>query len=1122
MRIGGQRDAAKHVKRNTTAAIAAARARRVLGWGAVLICCFTLFYGVLTQRTYAAEDAEGQAVVQSDGSSTYTVDVALPDSEDKIAVEVNAPEGALPEGAELHAELLSDEADTKAVADELDKADVIYDGFTALDVHFTNADGEEIEPTGTVDVKFELPQAALGDDMDASTLAVQHFAEDENGDVTKVDAVADTDDATQGTVETTDDKATADFTVDSFSTFTITWNNNNAEQIHIIDSDGNEIGSGSLGSMSISNATTIEDVVSRISSSQQGSQLNGYTFYRAVAANSARNALTTDASVFGIRRNTSGSSYNRDWQYNTGNDNSGQADWNNLGNNNLYLIYNKNDEPVKVYVYVAGTGLSDECLDLLGIDPDTLDANGYFPAGEIYLDQSYFDGKSGVNTPGEPLINSESDWNQLVKALENMNTSTLIDMSTREWSNYSGMGRDWRGQVTGNVDYTSNQNNHVANYLSQAIWDGSYTWGSMHTALFHWHMNPAEQGNANYGFEDQTVQYHLDLFFTTNTITFKYGYNGIESGQYRDLNNAVDPRTYITGSPIQDPGAIPVPQGYSIEGYYTDPDFSPNSRWNGIGDPLTKDEVVYIKLTENKTLSPLVIQKETAGYDVENKDFSFTIATKNSEVAGEKYSVSGDVGEDDSITFSSDADGDGYYTASVTINDVTAQDGIDGTVYVWNLPVGVDYTITEDADSAEIEGYSCAASYKVNGEDAGTSGATVTTVADQYNSATVQVTNTYEKTRTGSLTIVKDIYGLNHEQVVKYVEGDLNPKKEGGLRFDVDYFNSKTGAVEDDYTNKEVFKGDWTFDTYQTLKHEDAFVTDKNAVTWEGEITEGSEDIANNEEASHYINSSLKYICVNDGVEHYQYKVTIKDVDLNDWYHVWENHADVVGYELSASVKAVNSSGEVDAEVLHGGRATAFQLTGDTTVTFTNTYTPLATLKIQKYEDTWNADSQNHGVNAGAGKDGEFTAPVNGQNGDTVLQGATFELHNANDTSSDSLVDTVTTGSDGLAIIENLKSGDYWLYETKVPAGYTLLDEPMHIKVDNGVITVAKGSGSLTEPDVSDKTNHVYTVTIENTGISEIPSTGGSGTISAGAVGVAIVVLAGAWLVSKRKGLPKA
>ncbi|MBM6676275.1 hypothetical protein H6A07_05905 [Olsenella uli] len=147
----------------------------VLGILSAVVLLGVLAVGLGTQRAYAA-----------DGGSEYTTTADMSDEAraavgGDVKVTVNAPNGALPEGAELCAKLLSDDADTQAVADELDKAEVSYDGFTALDVYFTDADGNEVEPSEAVDVRFELPQGALGDDVDASTLAVQHLAENDKG-----------------------------------------------------------------------------------------------------------------------------------------------------------------------------------------------------------------------------------------------------------------------------------------------------------------------------------------------------------------------------------------------------------------------------------------------------------------------------------------------------------------------------------------------------------------------------------------------------------------------------------------------------------------------------------------------------------------------------------------------------------------------------------------------------------------------------------------------------------------------------------------------------------------------------------------------------------------------------
>ena len=226
---------------------------------------------------------------------------------------------------------------------------------------------------------------------------------------------------------------------------------------------------------------------------------------------------------------------------------------------------------IKVYVYVAtidkegnSWASNAEFLDLLGISADTIDGNGYFPVGEIELDRSFLNGKTAANTQGEPLITSEADWSQLIAALGNLDTSTLTGI------------------------YEANRGNHVAEYLSQASKDFNRSWGSQRTALFRWDMSPS------YGFEDQTVQYHLDLQFNTNKITFITGNNGITSGTAKD-GTTVDSRTYITGSEIQEPRNLTIPDGYRFVGYYEDADFT--KPWNGIGTPLNEDQTVYIKIT---------------------------------------------------------------------------------------------------------------------------------------------------------------------------------------------------------------------------------------------------------------------------------------------------------------------------------------------------------------------------------------------------------------------------------------------------------------------------------------------------------------------------------------------
>lgn len=184
----------------------------------------------------------------------------------EVVVNVSAPEGALPEDVTLTASLVGsseDNADDQAVADvaaELDDADVEYDGFVALDISFVDADGNKVEPLQPVNVNFTLPAELLPEDVDASTLEVQHLKENEVGEVEAVETVADTADATEGTVtvegaavQTADSQPLADdaavnaeFAVSGFSTFTLTWKENkpfgghDTESINfnIVDTDG--------------------------------------------------------------------------------------------------------------------------------------------------------------------------------------------------------------------------------------------------------------------------------------------------------------------------------------------------------------------------------------------------------------------------------------------------------------------------------------------------------------------------------------------------------------------------------------------------------------------------------------------------------------------------------------------------------------------------------------------------------------------------------------------------------------------------------------------------------------------------------------------------------------------
>ena len=198
-------------------------------------------------ETAQEESASDETVVAS-AYPARTEEQTVPGTD--VTVQVGVPEGALPEDAKLTTALVGsseDAADDQAVSDvasELDKAEVEYDGFVALDISFVDADGNKVEPLQPVSVNFTLPAELLPEDVDASTLEVQHLEENAAGEVENVATVADAADTTEGTVTVeapaatlsaapaAEDEApampenaevTAEFTVDGFSKFTVTW-----------------------------------------------------------------------------------------------------------------------------------------------------------------------------------------------------------------------------------------------------------------------------------------------------------------------------------------------------------------------------------------------------------------------------------------------------------------------------------------------------------------------------------------------------------------------------------------------------------------------------------------------------------------------------------------------------------------------------------------------------------------------------------------------------------------------------------------------------------------------------------------------------------------------------------
>lgn len=236
--------------------------------------------------------------VTGEGIQEYTEET------DNVIVRASAPASVFDEEVKLVVKELPEGSDGYQEAEEALKAeDVLYEGMKALDITFVNEDGEEIEPNGEVQVSIQMKEGVLPEDADLETVEVHHLkAADAN--TVKAEAVADGAEKTDGTVlsaeeaaaeleaaeiseeevEAAIDKdaaAVAMFSVDSFSTFTITWGyGNNSVTVHYVDQAGNEIQGNQNRRVYVYNGdwVNLDQYGTAISGrTYQGAHLNSYT-----------------------------------------------------------------------------------------------------------------------------------------------------------------------------------------------------------------------------------------------------------------------------------------------------------------------------------------------------------------------------------------------------------------------------------------------------------------------------------------------------------------------------------------------------------------------------------------------------------------------------------------------------------------------------------------------------------------------------------------------------------------------------------------------------------------------------------------------------------------------------
>lgn len=109
--------------------------------------------------------------------------------------------------------------------------------------------------------------------------------------------------------------------------------------------------------------------------------------------------------------------------------------------------------------------------------------------------------------------------------------------------------------------------------------------------------------------------------------------------------------------------------------------------------------------------------------------------------------------------------------------------------------------------------------------------------------------------------------------------------------------------------------------------------------------------------------------------------------------------------------------------------------------------------------------------------------------------------------------------------LAGLDAGTYYLEETKAPAGYNLLKEPIKMVVtaeldkteDNPALTKLTIKVDEEQEKDGDTTSGAVSLNVENSSGVLLPSTGGMGTTLFYVVGAALILAAGALLVMKRR-----
>lgn len=211
-----------------------------------------------SEQSPAAPEAD-----PSENSESSEEEIETPAEKQPEEVSAEEPAPDVPENTE----------DTEETEEDPAEQEIVLEAF---DISILDQDGRPVEPKAPVEVRIIMKELPSDIELFRETAAVQHL-NTSSGEL-QVETVADTENA--GEIYFSDNTAAADFTLDSFSQFAITytqrvgWNDETrvTVNVHYVDTSGKEL-SGSTTGVNVTANQTLT-----LSSYQGRMNQSGYTY----------------------------------------------------------------------------------------------------------------------------------------------------------------------------------------------------------------------------------------------------------------------------------------------------------------------------------------------------------------------------------------------------------------------------------------------------------------------------------------------------------------------------------------------------------------------------------------------------------------------------------------------------------------------------------------------------------------------------------------------------------------------------------------------------------------------------------------------------------------------------